>query len=309
MKKSSLIASAVLGLLLVLTLLVALAISGAFGSDSTRLVFASSGAEKQYDGTALKASGWSLIDGELKEGHTVQAEVTGSQTETGVSKNLMTVKIFDENGNDVTNEYNIEYQYGNLRVDPITIVLMSESVSKEYDAEPLVCDEAKIVSGYLLAGHRVETTSIGSRTEIGTSPNTFDYKILGVGGEDVSQNYTVTKILGTLDVTPISIILSTSSAAKNYDGEELTSSAWFNLTRDKLLEGHTISEVVLNGRITSPGTAPNTIESVTVVDEDGNDVTSYYDFSQSEIGILTVRPGAGIISVKDVPTKKGNKDE
>ena len=310
MKKSSIIASAVLGLLLVLTVLIALAISGAFGSEPTRLVFASNGAEKEYDGTALKASGWSLVDGELKDGHTAQVEVSGSQTDTGVSKNLMTVKILDKNGNDVTSEYNIEYQYGNLRVNPIDLVLISQDASKEYDTEKLESGGVELAYGYLLAGHEIKVAATGSQVEIGSSLNTFDYQIVGRGGEDVSQNYTVTKIYGTLEVTPISMILSTSSAAKNYDGEPLTLNEWTNKTENKLLEGHTISEVVINGTITLPGTASNTIEKVTVVDGDGNDVTEYYDFSGSELGTLTVRPGAGLTSTRVcLPAKKNGKDE
>ena len=68
-------------------------------------------ASKKYDGTPLTKHSCSVVSGKLMEGHRIEAEYTGSQTEIGTSDNYInmeSIKIFDADGNDVTEYYKVD---------------------------------------------------------------------------------------------------------------------------------------------------------------------------------------------------------
>lgn len=85
-------------------------------SQAPEIVFRSYSAQKPYDGTELTEHTWEMESGELKEGHRVSVEVTGTQTRIGTSKNYFKVLVYDEAGNNVSGEYMIIYDYGYLTV-------------------------------------------------------------------------------------------------------------------------------------------------------------------------------------------------
>jgi hypothetical protein len=92
-----------------------------------------------------------------------------------------------------------------------------------------------------------------------------------VFGLDGSSNYNV------LTITKREITVTTGSANKPYDGEELTNSTYY-ISIGMLGEGHTLHLDVL-GTITEVGEVENTIdgESLSITDAYGNDVTYNYD--------------------------------
>src|SRR5690606_40668081 len=57
---------------------------------------------KIYDGTALTNSGSSITAGDLMEGHTYTATVTGSQTNVGSSENVASAAVILDGSTDVT---------------------------------------------------------------------------------------------------------------------------------------------------------------------------------------------------------------
>jgi hypothetical protein len=76
---------------------------------------------KEYDGTALANSGYSITDGSLAAGDTLESvTVIGSQTVVGSSDNVLGNAVI-KNGSDVdvTDSYNITYVNGTLEVTPV----------------------------------------------------------------------------------------------------------------------------------------------------------------------------------------------
>ncbi len=75
-------------------------------------------AQKAYDGTELTCREYTIIQGALFEGHSIDNVVfSGSQTTVGRSDNeIISVLILDENGNDITKNYSITLVTGKLRV-------------------------------------------------------------------------------------------------------------------------------------------------------------------------------------------------
>ncbi len=76
---------------------------------------------REYDGTALTCDDWALTHGSLLEGHALRSvTVSGSRTEVGWAENLPGgALIVDEDGADVTANYDIRYVGGRLRVTDV----------------------------------------------------------------------------------------------------------------------------------------------------------------------------------------------
>ncbi|MBO4457183.1 MAG: hypothetical protein J5802_05660 [Butyrivibrio sp.] len=72
------------------------------------------------------------------------------------------------------------------------------------------------------------------------------------------------------------ITLEAGSTVQNYDGETITNDD-IKVIKGSLLEGHELVDVVINGSQSSIGSSSNEITSYRIVDEEGNDVTDYYN--------------------------------
>ena len=87
--------------------------------DKRAITIRSASETKTYDGTPLTNDAVSLVFGELVEGHVLDAHATGSITFDGTVKNTIdveTLRILDAEGNDVTANYNITFEEGELTV-------------------------------------------------------------------------------------------------------------------------------------------------------------------------------------------------
>ena len=103
-------------------------------------------------------------------------------------------------GEDVTNLYAIRKQLGTLEIRPREAVLSTGSATKAYDGKALVCETYEIEG--LAEGHTVNIQFSGTQTERGKSANGIaSFVIYDQEGVDVTKNYAVTVIYGTLRVT------------------------------------------------------------------------------------------------------------
>lgn len=273
------------------------ALAGGFGQRAPQLVFASEQEEFVYDGQPHRGSKWKLVEGGLARGYTVSAEFTAERTEAGSCENAFTVSVLDENGNAVTDTYEIGYQFGTLEILPREIVLSTPSAEKEYDGSPLTAGGTELVSGSTAAGHTLHAEATGSRTEVGSSPNTAAVRVTDAGGRDVTLNYAVTVREGTLTVSPVAVSVLTFSEMKVYDGTPLACEEY---TVSGLLEGDTF-HAELPARQTNVGQCENFISGCFVLDANGNDVTDRYEF-EFHYGELTVTPR--VVAVRSADASK-----
>ena len=98
------------------------------------LKFITGSAHKKYDGTPLTSDEY-MIAGSMAPSHIEVVEITGSQTEVGTSKNKGKLKITNEAGEDITDEfYNIVEAFGELVVsgDVVYLQVYSEKDSIVY---------------------------------------------------------------------------------------------------------------------------------------------------------------------------------
>ncbi|MBO5262017.1 MAG: transglutaminase domain-containing protein [Clostridia bacterium] len=292
MKKSHLLGSLILGVLLVAVTVVALSLSGVFGTtQGTFIVFETESQEKMYDGEPLTNPNWKIVEGQLKEGHTVIPTVYGAQTNAGASENKMSVKIVDANQADVTGEYRIEYRPGKLTVAQKSLKVASNSATKPFDGTPISCEAYRIVSGRLVNGHRLEVEFGMTRTDVGVSENIITVRVLDSANADVTANYALETINGSLTISGFPLTIMTESAEKVYDGTPLTSPAYQILSGELKDEDQMFVTVI--GSQTEAGESSNEV-SVQILNKEGFDVTSRYDIAKV-LGKLTVKQRAVVV--------------
>lgn len=165
-------------------------------------------ASKIYDGKALSCKEYTLSpeNKALVKGHKERIVITSLITNKGITTNAIDqINIYDENGLDVTNNYQIMANYGLLEIKPRTVTITSEDASKEYDGKPLTCDKYEVTSsegdGFLF-GHKADVHITGSLTKPGVALNTIgSVFVLDQRKNDVTENYNIITKEGILLVT------------------------------------------------------------------------------------------------------------
>ena len=171
------------------------------GLKPQRITIESISASKVYDGTPLTANGLGIVEGSLLPGHTISVIDCAVLTDVGIRDNIFRVKILDENGNDVSKEYLIGYEYGTLEIVSKDLTIETGSATKPYDGTPLICHD--YTQEGLLPGHTISIGYYaGKQTDPGRSDNAVEnVQIFDEHGKDVTHNYAIELIFGTLRVT------------------------------------------------------------------------------------------------------------
>ena len=171
------------------------------GLKPQRIMIESISASKVYDGTPLTATGLEIVEGSLLPGHRLSVVDSVAFTNVGIRDNTLRVKILDENGNDVSKEYLIGYEYGTLEIVSKDLTIETGSATKPYDGTPLICHD--YTQEGLLPGHTISIGYYaGKQTDPGRSDNAVEnVQIFDEHGKDVTHNYAIELIFGTLRVT------------------------------------------------------------------------------------------------------------
>ncbi|MDE7164887.1 MAG: transglutaminase domain-containing protein [Clostridiales bacterium] len=272
------------------------------------ITFKSGDAEKEYDGTPLTAQTASVATGALCRGHNVKYEFTGTAVNAGTASNSFTAVITDGTGNDVTENYAVDYVFGTFSVGKRAVTVATDTDVKVYDGTPLIADSWRVVTDRdtgewrasgaaqsLVGNDKIVVNVFGSVTDVGTDDNEFVIVSIKDGdGNDASLNYTVKEVTGTLTVTPRPLTVQSGEASKTYDGEPLTNNGddgWSISSDTNLAPNHSIT-VIISGERTEVGESANTIAEVIITDAAGEDVTANYEIKYSE-GALVVKGKSG----------------
>ena len=178
---------------------------------------------KAYDGSALTKN--SYINTTLAVGDAIESvTVTGSQKNVGSSDNVAGAAIIKNGNIDVTNCYDITYAKGSLTVTEKAVTITADSDSKDFDNTPLT-KNSYTTSGLASGDHIESITITGSQTAAGTSNNVPSAAIIkNEQNEDVTSNYTITYVNGTLTVNKANVTVNIvgNTDIKNYDGQAHT---------------------------------------------------------------------------------------
>ena len=165
---------------------------------------------------------------------------------------------------------------------PITI--KPKDVTATYNGAAITGKDVEITSGKLLEGHKLSAAVIGSGVNAGSYELTLDpekIKIVDENNNDVSGMYARTILPGKLIINKRSVLITSPSATKTYDGSALTRPA-VTITGDGFVPGE-LAKAEATGSITKVGSTPNTIQYTTT----GAFNAANYSIALS-VGTLTV---------------------
>ncbi len=265
-----------------------------------------------YQGAEHKFSffGFQIEQGNILEGHYISHSNSSTASNAGKYVNDTEVTINDLiSGREVTHNYNITYIRGTIEIKKLPLTI--ETSSAEWTYNGLSHYSEKIASGSLGYNDKILITERTTVTDVGTYPNKLSVKIIKESNEhtesagnaetpdtnenyiDVTNNYDISFVYGTLTVNKRFVILKPVDANKIYDANPLTSSTLqvSPKSENNLASGHTVFSAQTSGNLTDVGTLTNYIIPSTVLihDANGNDVTRNYEIGFS-VGLLTVSP-------------------
>ena len=204
---------------------------------------------------------------------------------------LGSVKVYDPNNNDVTNQFNVSTANGKLVINPRALKLTSVTDTKEYDGTPLTNDQVMVSDGSFVDGEGATYYVTGSQVDPGSSKNAFTYEL---NEGTLAKNYTITKDEGTLTVTNRKVkyeitVKANSSTDNTYDGTEKSVSGLESDTFVVDGNTYTVSGLTTSDpKKTDAGTYTNAITGTAkVTDAYGNDVTSEFKVN-TENGTLKI---------------------
>ena len=269
-------------------------------------VYASVPSDKQGS-----ASGMTFTDKKSGAVFTISGySASVAKTDAGTYDNVVVVgdvKVIDEAGNDVTDEFVLTTVDGKLTINPKAATITAGSAEKEYDGQALTTSEFK-TDGFV-EGEGIESATIeGSQTLVGSSQSSVkDGSWKAKNGTNLN-NYSITTQPGTLTVTDrtarYQITLEGIVKTETYNGSD---QVMYGVKTDTFeFNGETFQVKNYKSDVTGKdaGDYTQTITSAnedghwSVVDSKGNDVSAQFSVT-AEAGKLTIAP-------KDVTITSGS---
>lgn len=168
---------------------------------------------------------------------------------------------------------------GYVKINPRAVTLTSETAGKTYDGTALEKPVVTVGGDGFVEGQVKEIKATGSVTNAGSVANTITFTPNKETFKD--GNYAITKTEGTLTIAKRSVLITSQSATKTYDGSALTRPA-VTITGDGFVAGE-LAKAEATGSITKVGSTPNAIQYTTT----GAFNAANYSIALS-VGTLTV---------------------
>ena len=248
-----------------------------------------------YDGQPHNGSPYDCEPLGLLPGHKVKSVDYTCEPQTNVGEydiELDNAKIVDADGNDVTDLYQITYNYGKLTITrlDVTVTIKGNTGTYEYDGTE------KTVEGYTANINNDLYTEadfklVDSQAKIrATVPGTYQMGLKPENFESTNLNFNVTFVVkpdGKLTIENRPITITANDVTGKYDGQPHGENG-YSITAGSLVDGHAAT-VTISGSKTDAGEYEGLLvpSGTKIVDAKGKDVTSYYDISYED-GKLTI---------------------
>ena len=250
----------------------------------------------------------------LAEGHRVKTvAINGSETNVGEYPGKLAPSgavIVDKDGNDVTENYEVNYANGKLTItarDAVIVEIVGNKATYEYDGKE-----------HEATGYKVERISNSLYTEAdfslaagvtaqakGTNVGTYKMGLTDKSFVNTNPNFAnVTFVVtdGELKITKRGagedkVVLKAADNTVTYDGQahgaklnaagEIEVGTSYTITN--LAEGHSVQTVAISGSETNAGVYPGKLvpSGAVIVDKEGNEVTENYEVTYVN-GTLTI---------------------
>ena len=271
--------------------------------NQRKVTLTSASDKKKYDGKPLTNNEITVTGDGFATGEGASYDVTGSQTIVGFSYNEFTYTL---NANTKAKNYNITKKVGTLTVTnrdaKYEITVEANSATAKYDGQPhsatgLTADTF-VVNGetYKVSGLKAEVTGTDADEYANTVTGTPVIK--DAAGNDVTAQFEVHTKDGKLTITQRTIIFTSATDSKPYDGKPLTNHT-VTVTGDGFAEGEGASFSVTGSR-TLAGKSDNTYEYTL----NSNTNAKNYSITKN-VGTLTITDRE---TKYDIKVKANSKD-
>ena len=169
-----------------------------------------------------------------------------------------------------------------------TLTFYVNDVSKEYDGEALKANDYRM-EGNLPDGYKLYVDYLGELTTIGEQKSSIDVKVYNEENAEVTNQFEIVVFQGKIEVTTRKIdIVVKNSEYHVSDGKVLIDlEEKVNKSGDiKLLPGHSIEAKLPSDFNISTDGIDNLVVSPKIINENGRDVSHYYDISFTMPSIL-----------------------
>lgn len=225
----------------------ALSATGLIAAEPIALTVKVRSVTEPYDANPHRASSFDIAEGELLNGHTIEAlSYTGELVSVGDCDSGMTLRVIDEDGYDVSVQYKIRIVPGTITVTPRTITVNQANVSADYTGEAVINDRFSVLEeNGLCEGHRLEVNPLDKGVTAPTSrPIAGEYEpvIFDAAGNNVTANYDMAYTSGTVTVRKRLLTIAPVSVERVYNGKPLAPEN-YTIISGSLMEGHEITGV------------------------------------------------------------------
>ncbi|MCG5644531.1 glycine-rich protein, partial [Flavobacteriaceae bacterium LSUCC0859] len=196
---------------------------------------------KLYDGTNTTSVTNVIVSG-VESGDEVTVSGTATYDNTNVGSGKTITVIYTLSGNDA-NKYraipNFTTNTGEITQKAIEITAASDI--KVFDGVALTKNNSSISGGSLVNSQTYTVTLTGSQTNVGSSNNVASNAVIKDSSDnDVTANYNITYVNGSLEVTKLDItIIPTASQSKTYG--EVNTPLTYTINPSTLPNGTTIT--------------------------------------------------------------------
>ena len=208
----------------------------------------------------------------------IDADATAKGTDAGTYPMGLTAEDFTNKSKNFS-KVTFVVTDGYVKITPRAVTLTSETAGKTYDGTALEKPVVTVGGDGFVEGQVTEIKATGSVTNAGSVANTITFMPNKETFKD--GNYAITKTEGTLTIAKRSVLITSQSATKTYDGSALTRPA-VTITGDGFVPGE-LAKAEATGSITYVGSTPNTIQYTTT----GAFNAANYSIALS-VGTLTV---------------------
>ena len=189
------------------------------------------GATFVYDGTVHDHTAHDDLAADTLVGdHRLSVVGTTEITDVGTLPNSLVFAVTDADGGDMTGNYSIMVETGVLTVTPRPLTVTTAGDSRQYDGTPFSLPEwtsEGLAEGQELTGETYDYYD--SITNVGSISNVLDLVVMAHEGStirNVTDNYDITYVYGTLTVTPREVTIQMDDGRWTYDGDPHTATGW-----------------------------------------------------------------------------------
>ena len=210
-------------------------------SDKVTVTITGNAATLKYDGTEQSVTAYTVACSNglyTANDFDFTGAAVAKGTNVGTYKMGLEADQFSNTSANFTNVTFVVENDGSLTISPREVVLTSDSAEKSYDGTALTKNEqsnVKVSGDGFAKGEGASFDITGSRTDAGSSKNTFTYT-LNEGTQ--SANYEITQLEGDLTVnaitSPVVVTVVGDTKQATYDGEEHTAEGYTFASDNKL---------------------------------------------------------------------------